>query len=110
MTILIIDDHSGFRRSSAEILRLNGHEVEEAATLDEARTRLSRGGVSLVIFDLGLGAGTGLDVLDGVEPPPPVILVSGSSGSSVSDPRIALFLSKPVVPETLIEKVAALLN
>jgi len=61
--LLVVDDDENFLSAIAEMGRLNGWGVETASTLNEARVRLRLGRYDLVILDLGLPDGNGLDLL-----------------------------------------------
>jgi signal transduction histidine kinase len=52
--VLVIDDEPRLRRLLVEVLRAAGHDVEEAATGQEALSRLERGSYDGVILDLRL--------------------------------------------------------
>lgn len=62
-TILIIDDDPGFRGLMETILRGEGYTVQTAGSVAEARDCGSRSSYHLVISDLKLPDGSGLDVL-----------------------------------------------
>lgn len=61
-TVLLVDDHrlifEGLSSSLGE-----GFQFRYAATLAEARTRLSQGGIDLGVLDLSLGPESGFDLL-----------------------------------------------
>ncbi len=78
-TILVVDDELFFRRLYAEILSEEGT-VETVASGEEARQRLLRGGIELVLTDMVMPGADGLEVLRharSLENPPDVILVTG---------------------------------
>ena len=60
--ILVVDDDSGFRQLLETILRGEGYEVETAAKVAEARRACGARAYSLVISDLKMPDGDGLDV------------------------------------------------
>jgi two-component system, NtrC family, C4-dicarboxylate transport response regulator DctD len=102
--VLVVDDDENVRHSFAEILRLAGYQVSEAGDFDEVSVLLAEGGFSLLLLDLGLPSGKGLDVLDRIENPPSVILMSGSD-APVAHPKVSVFLSKPIAPQLLLDEV-----
>jgi two-component system, NtrC family, C4-dicarboxylate transport response regulator DctD len=102
--VLVVDDDEDVRHSFAEILRLAGYQVGEAADFDQVSDVLAQGGVSLLLLDLGLPTKRGLDVLERLENPPKVILMSGSD-EPVLHPKASVFLSKPIAPQRLLEEV-----
>ncbi len=69
LRILLVEDHVDTAEALAELLRLLGHEVTVAFTLSEglaaAEDVQSRGpgGIDLVVSDLGLPDGNGLDLM-----------------------------------------------
>jgi two-component system C4-dicarboxylate transport response regulator DctD len=104
--VLVVDGDESVRRSTADILRFGGYRVSEAAGPDEALDLLADGGVGIMLLDIGLSNGNLTRVLDQVESPPPVILLSGSRDVAVADPRVAVLLDKPTPPQRLLEEVA----
>ena len=64
MLILIVDDHELIRNGLAQALRGAGHNiVGEAATLAEAKAQLLITQPEVVIVDVGLPDGSGLDLI-----------------------------------------------
>jgi two-component system response regulator AtoC len=61
--ILVIDDQDGMRRSLVILLQKEGYSVEEAENGERAIAHLESGRFDLVITDLKMSPGTGLDVL-----------------------------------------------
>ena len=61
--ILVVDDEPPIRRLLRTGLASQGFDVAEAAGTVEALTALAAGGIDLVVLDLGLPDGSGLDVL-----------------------------------------------
>lgn len=62
--VLIVDDDAGSRELLSEVLAANGYLVATAADGAAARDELSRdGGYEIVIADLRMPNGTGLDLL-----------------------------------------------
>lgn len=108
--VLVVDDDEGFRLTVAEILRLEGHEVREAEGPEEALAQLADGEVNVLLVDVGLPLGLGLALLERIDDSPAVILMSGSDEARVDDPRVSVFLAKPIRPERLVNEVAELLR
>ena len=50
--ILLVDDEADFRHSAAEILGLSGHEIREAATVNDAQEFLKSETFHAVLTDL----------------------------------------------------------
>lgn len=61
--ILIADDESGIRFVLREMLAREGHNVEEAASGEEAVAKLAADRYDIVLADLKMPPGSGLDVL-----------------------------------------------
>jgi CheY-like chemotaxis protein len=108
--VLVVDDDLDVRNSIVEVLRVGGHHAVEAQGDDHAVGLLTEGRVALLLLDLGFPTGKGLEMLDRIGNPPPVILMSGSGKVPVVDPRVSVFLSKPMRPEQLLEQVALCLE
>jgi two-component system response regulator PilR (NtrC family) len=62
-SILVVDDEQSMREFLEILLRKENHEVEAVADLDAAVKRLGAAPVDLVITDLRLGRGSGIDIL-----------------------------------------------
>jgi two-component system response regulator FlrC len=102
-TILIIDDDPGFRGLMETILRGEGYTVQTAGSVAEARDYGSRCSYHLVISDLKLPDGSGLDVLRHWKqemPETPVIMVTafGTVASAVEAMKLDAvdYLGKPL--------------
>jgi two-component system response regulator HydG len=66
--ILVVDDEASARTTLALLLDKRGHRVAQAEGVGTARARLSEQVFDLVITDLRMPDGTGLDVLRAVKP------------------------------------------
>jgi len=62
MRVLIVDDHEEVRDLLSRSLRRDGHEVATAATAGEARDRLVEGAVDVIVLDVALPDGSGIDL------------------------------------------------
>lgn len=103
--VLVVDDDDAVRRTIRGYLRQSGHDVIEAASLEEAAQLMAVDGLSLVVTDLDIGGtGTGLDVADAAPKGVPIIVVTGLPAT---DPLRAKaekahpVISKPFDHETL---------
>ena len=111
--VLVVDDAPSLRLLCRVNLELEGYEVLEAGTLDDARAQLERGPVALVVLDLHVGSDRGdvlLDVLRGREPRIPVVVVTGSAELDSGELRIDAdaVLAKPFTIDELLTTVRSL--
>jgi PAS domain S-box-containing protein len=63
LRVLLVEDHGETRRVMSRLLKELGHEVETAGTVQEASEKAREGGYGLLISDLGLPDGSGLEVV-----------------------------------------------
>lgn len=75
MQILLIEDEDSIRTALVRALERDGHAVRAAATLAEARVLLEGGRPELVVSDLKLPDGSGLDLVAQIGVP--FIMISG---------------------------------
>ena len=62
--LLIVEDDAGVRTTIVNFLELEGYAVDAVASTDEALERLNENAYPIVISDIYVDAGTGLDVLE----------------------------------------------
>lgn len=111
--ILVVDDEPGIVTTLSRTLSLEGYGVLTASTAKEAETLLSRRAPDLVLMDVKLPDGNGLELLqklsDGSKLPIPAIVISGNA--SVDDAVQALqlgaetYLEKPPESERLLKTI-----
>jgi DNA-binding NtrC family response regulator len=102
MRALIVDDDAEFRTPLAAIVQSQGFVTEIAASLEEARQHLKSSHVDVILTDLRLPDGSGLDLPESVEGAtrPEIILITGHA--TVDSAVLALrggvldYLVKPV--------------
>jgi signal transduction histidine kinase/CheY-like chemotaxis protein len=63
LRILLVEDHFDTASALADLLRDQGHHVQIAGTIAQALDLAARGGVDLVVSDLGLPDGSGQDLM-----------------------------------------------
>jgi DNA-binding NtrC family response regulator len=63
LRLLVLEDDPAFGQLLEEELRSRGHEVERATSVAAARERAKQGGLDVVLLDLQLPDGSGLEVL-----------------------------------------------
>ncbi len=108
MRVLVVDDELSLREFLDLLLTKAGYEVVTAASVEEARALLASQEVDLVISDMKLGKGSGLEVLHAaraLSAPPEVILITayGSPASAVESMRAGAYdyICKPFDNEEL---------
>src|SRR2546425_1144318 len=91
--------------------------AESVGTIAAARERLSADGPDLVMLDVGLPDGSGLDLVDVIrrqgEAAPGIVAVSGFAGDTVVRALAAGardFLAKPINEVELVSRVRAVLD
>ena len=99
---LIVDDDLGFLAGLAELVRREGFAVASASTLKQAREEIAAKLPDILLVDLHLPDGRGLDLLAAFEPgaAPEVVLITGNASveTAVDALRrgVADYLTKPV--------------
>jgi len=109
--LLLVDDRSDLRMTTAAVLEDAGYEVVEAGSLAEARGLLVGEPFAAALLDVHLGDESGLDlvaVLRDHHPQAAVVLFTGSAAGHELGGADAI-LSKGIHPEEMVEKVAALI-
>jgi DNA-binding response OmpR family regulator len=113
-SILLVDDEPAIRESLAFALRRDGFDVSEAASLREARAAAE--GVDLVILDLVLPDGNGLDFLRALRARSDVPVIVLTSRDEETDRVVGLeigaddYVLKPFSPREVAARVRAVLR
>jgi DNA-binding NtrC family response regulator len=107
--VLVVDDDEAVRTSSAAILRDARWHVEEASNGLVALEFLRAKPVGAVVLDLKMPVLDGFGLLDQLENPPAVVLVT----AHLYDPeviarreKVFMYLRKPASPSDLLQTVA----
>jgi len=107
--ILIIDDEQGIRDVFSLLLRDKGYQVETAATAADGAAAVLANKPDLVLLDMNLPDGSGLDVLNALKPAPPVpriiiLTAFGTIRNAVEATKLGAYayLEKPVDNEELL--------
>ncbi len=113
-TVLVVEDDADTRGLTMEVLRSAGYEVIGASSVGEALVGLDARAPDLVLVDVRLGEGDGLELVRRVRRDPilhdlPVIACSAST--SAADVARAMqagctaFLAKPLTPRALLSAI-----
>jgi DNA-binding response OmpR family regulator len=112
--VLVVDFDDAVRTSTAAILRSEGLTVAEADDGDIAFDLLGQRHFGVVLLELDLPKRSGIELLDALDDPPPVVIVSAYEIEPDDCERIRHkvvgYFRKPVAPRVLIDTVAALLR
>ncbi len=102
-SVLIVDDDKKARENISEYLKLSGYEIMEAGTIKEARESISKNAPDIVVLDVQLPDGYGLDLLDELSKLPnkiPVIMMTGFGNIEMAVDAMKNgahdFLTKPI--------------
>jgi len=112
LTVLIVEDDESVRASIADVLRLGDYNIIEAADGIDGLELLRTESVDLLLLDLRLPRMDGPEVLDALDAPPPVIVLSAFEYFDEDEMRerfgskVFAFLRKPVAPKRLLAVVA----
>ena len=89
MRVLLIEDKSGdvlFIQEQLTVMRRGEWELESVSRLSAGLKRLARGGVDVLLIDLGLPDSQGLDTLRRVraqEPDLPIVVLTGNADDAL---------------------------
>jgi CheY-like chemotaxis protein len=72
MRILLVEDHEDTNRSLTSLLRRRGYEVQSALTFESALELSAKGEFDVLISDLGLPDGSGIDLIQKLPSKPPL--------------------------------------
>ena len=114
-TILLVEDNPHIMKINAQLLSMQGYAVLKAATAEEARNRLKEKQADLIVLDVMLPDGGGLELCRELKTryPVPVLFLTalGASRDIVDGFRAGgdYYLVKPYDLEVLLSKIRALL-
>lgn len=108
-TVLVVDDDASIRLLCRLNLELDGWRVLEAATLAEARRQLEEMKVDVVVLDVHVGSGNGIEFLHELRREQPELRVAMLTGSDrLDDVESDAVIPKPFTIEELTSTVAGL--
>jgi len=100
--VLLVDDEPDFVSATRELLTMHGHSVDTAERLDDARKILGNDGPEVLLLDLMLPDGNGLELLEELRGSSikRVVFITGHPGiksliKNVSGPSVT-YLTKPI--------------
>jgi cyclic di-GMP phosphodiesterase len=115
--VLIVDDEEGNRIAYNRMLTVQGYTCDEAGDVKSARTKLLEREFRVVLVDINLGSGSGLDLLTEIrtsQPSVAVVMVTGLDNPDVAMKAIETgaygYMVKPVRSSELIINVANALH
>ena len=110
--ILVVDDELGIRRGCQRALQPVGYVVETAVSLQEGRHKLQASQYDLVLLDVMMPDGQGMDLLEPIhaqDPETVVIIITGFATVELAVAAIKRgaydFISKPFTAGLLLTKV-----
>jgi two-component system, OmpR family, response regulator len=108
--VLVVDDDEDVRSSLAEILKVSGFSVEVAEDGDVALRLIDELSIGMVILDLRMPRCDGFSVIDALQDPPPIVLMSAYAFDSSMRERVGSkvigHFQKPVAAHKLLPVVA----
>ena len=107
--VLVVDDDEAVRESLAEIISMAGYLTATACDGLEAFEILSATIVRAMVLDVRMPRLDGLALLDMLDEPPPVILLTAATveGADPTMSKVMWYLQKPVPPAHLLDLVAS---
>jgi two-component system, sensor histidine kinase and response regulator len=111
-TILVVDDELGIRRGCQRVLEPEGFAVETAVSLEEARQRIESHSFDIILLDVMLPDGRGMDLLDPIQARDPetvIIIITGFATVELAVEAIKggayNFIAKPFTTDQLLMTV-----
>jgi signal transduction histidine kinase len=111
LRILVVEDHADTRQTLCRILTRWGHEVEAAATVAEGLAAVERQCPDLLLSDIGLPDGTGIELLQKIGPREGMVAIAMSGYGMENDLEkthragFSEHLVKPVAAERMREAI-----
>lgn len=111
--ILIVDDEPAFTAGMADFLRMHSHKVTTANTLATARDLLSKRTPDVLLLDLMLPDGSGLEIFDAFSDKRPnkIVIITGHTGVKSLIGGMAgqgvSYMKKPIEPREMLGMINA---
>lgn len=110
--ILIIDDEEGIRKGCVRVLQPSGYQLEVATTFHEGLQKIRAGQFDLVLLDVMMPDGRGIDLLEPIreqDPETVAVLITGYATVELAVDAIKRgaydFISKPFTAQLLLMTV-----
>jgi CheY-like chemotaxis protein len=114
-SLLIVDDEADLRSIIASELEFLGAKVAEASNISEALAYLKQNKIDLIVSDIRMPGGTGIDLLKSIKAQdvniPAIILITGFADITLEEAYAygaEALINKPFQLDELLEKVAYL--
>lgn len=111
-SVLVVDDDAHLRTALRHAFRTEGHEVREAGSVREALAALAEAVPHLVVTDVRLTDGSGIEVVraaTALSPLPIVVAISGKASPTeafqMAEAGARAYLEKPISFRKLLEEV-----
>jgi len=115
-TILVVDDEADFLSTYRRLLARPGYRIVAAGTVQEALAALHTESPALVVSDLRLPDGDGLEIVRAARAlptPPPVVVITGFSSDKsrkeAASAGVAAYMTKPFSVPALVQLANELL-
>jgi len=115
--VLVVDDDEASRRMLAKVLDRNGYRCVTAGNITEAKQRMTEERFSLILTDMDMPGGSGLDLMMSVandHPDVAIVLVSGLDDPKVATTALEMgaygYIIKPFEPNEIVINVASALR
>jgi DNA-binding response OmpR family regulator len=115
-TVLVVDDEPTVREIVARYLERDGHRALEASDVDSARAALRRDAPSLVVLDIMLPGGSGLELCREIRSDSEVPVILLTARAEEADRIVGLelgaddYVTKPFSPRELTARVRTVLR
>jgi DNA-binding response OmpR family regulator len=107
--VLLLDDSDFYRTTLLILLEEHGHEVVEAGSLSEARTKMHDGPYDLALLDVHLEDGAGPSLIPELREVQPGIRIVVATGDEPASYPADLVLAKTMPTDQLLGRLEALL-
>jgi putative two-component system response regulator len=107
--ILVVDDEEAIRRMVPRILKRQGFECDSASSAEGALEKLTAGDFAMVLTDMNMPGGSGLDLIDTIQklyPDIATVMLTGVDETALADRALTMgaygYLIKPTKANELV--------